>query len=425
MGEFKERLKYLLEQYSNNNLTSDETEEFTAILLDGNCEILVCEIMKDMFKEHQDTEEISGKEWELVLQRILNNKKTFLINKEIKGSEEKSLAYAYLINSYKRTGSIKWLALTACVLLVITTLYLFLGRKNDERPRVYSTNQSFVDQPVKPGGNKAYLTLSDGSVVHLDSMAKGTFTNQGNTMIVKKDDGQLEYIFSKTKEHTSVYNTLNVPRGGEYQLILSDGTKVWLNASSSLKYPTQFEEKERKVVLSGEGYFEVKRDEQHPFIVEAGEANIQVLGTKFNASAYANDTQNEVNLVEGTVRVEQRENKSRNVVLKPGYEAVLKGRESGIVVKKANLEVALAWKNGMFIFEEESLGNIMKKLSRWYNVDFEYENGVDTLYHFTGRIQKYERFSEILHLLELTKKVKFEANGGVVKVRLHERKTEK
>jgi ferric-dicitrate binding protein FerR (iron transport regulator) len=181
-----------------------------------------------------------------------------------------------------------------------------------------------------------------------------------------------------------------------------------LNAASSLRYPTRFTGKVRKVFLSGEAYFEVAEDERHPFVVDAGNTNVTVLGTKFNISSYTNDPGQKITLAEGSVLVnEKRNDKNKGVVLKPGFEAVIRNNENNVRVNKANVEAALAWKNGMFIFDSESLGSLMRKLSRWYNVDVKYDDGVDTLFHFTGRIRRYEDIAGILHLIELTGKVKF------------------
>lgn len=269
---------------------------------------------------------------------------------------------------------------------------------------------------IMPRGKVAQLVLGSGRVVNLSSDQDETLSEKDGTRI-HNGGKMLRYIAAKGQGEKQMYHTLIIPRGAEYQITLADGTKVWLNAESSLRYPTQFGGNERKVFLSGEGYFEVAKDEQHPFIVEAEGTRIKALGTKFNVSAYAEDATKRVVLAEGAVLVGKVGNKKGGALLKPGYGAVLTNNEASIQVHQVNVEATLAWKNGMFVFDGESLGSIMKKLSRWYNVDIRYEDNVVTRFHFTGRIQRYENITGILHLLELTGKVRFEVKGNEVIVR--------
>lgn len=270
---------------------------------------------------------------------------------------------------------------------------------------------------ILPKGKVARLVLGNGQVINLSDSLPDAITEKDGTTLRNK--GSILSYSSGDKENAMmIYNTLIIPKGGEYQVTLSDGTKVWLNAASSLRYPTRFKGDERKVFLSGEGYFEVAKDVKHPFIVEAGNTEVKVLGTRFNMSAYTEDAKKRITLAEGSVRVGQKgeeEERENGVLLKPGYGAIVK--EDYIQVRKVNVQAALAWKDGMFIFDSESLGSIMKKLSRWYNVEIKYENGVDTLFHFTGRIKKHEELSGILHLIELTGKVKFSVEGNEIDVR--------
>ncbi|CAL1518847.1 FecR domain-containing protein [Chitinophaga sp. MM2321] len=281
--------------------------------------------------------------------------------------------------------------------------YFFSGQGQKE-------TKALANVHILPQGKVAQLTLANGKKINLTDSLQEAITEKDGTK-VRNHSSALSYVSGSGDLHTeTLYNTLVTPRGGEYRIELSDGTKVWLNAASSLRYPTQFNGKERKVYLSGEAYFEVAKDAAHPFMVNADKMDITVLGTKFNVSSYPDDPIQKTALAEGSVLINgvgQSAEKSNGVILKPGYEAVITKNDRKIQVNKVNIEAALAWKNGMFIFDSESLGSLMRKLSRWYNIEVKYDDGVDTLFHFTGRIRRYEEITGILHLIELTGKVGF------------------
>jgi hypothetical protein len=265
-----------------------------------------------------------------------------------------------------------------------------------------------ADVHILPQGKVAQLILANGKKINLTDSLREAITEKDGTKVQNRSSA-LSYVSGDSHAKT-LYNTLVTPRGGEYLVELSDGTKAWLNAASSLRYPTQFNGRERKVYLTGEAYFEVAKDAAHPFMVKADRMDITVLGTKFNVSSYPDDPIQKTALAEGSVLINdagQLAENSNGVLLKPGYEAAIRKNGRQIHVNKVNIEAALAWKNGMFIFDGESLGSMMRKLSRWYNVEVKYDDGVDTLFHFTGRIQRYENITGILRLIELTGKVGF------------------
>lgn len=272
---------------------------------------------------------------------------------------------------------------------------------------------------IMPKGKVARLVMADGKTISLNGNLRETFTESDGTAL-RNQDNTLKYFPAPGNTYNEIlYNTLETPRGGEYEVKLSDGTKVWLNAASSLRYPARFIGKERRVYLSGEAYFEVTPDARHPFMVNAGKAVITVLGTRFNVSAYPGNPRLKTTLAEGLIKISDvNENPvgGSGIVINPGYEAIVKENEDNIRINKANVEAELGWKNGMFIFDQETLGSLMRKLSRWYDVDIKYHAGVDTLAHFTGRIQRYENITGILHLMELTGKVQFGVKGKEVEI---------
>ena len=309
-------------------------------------------------------------------------------------------------------------AVIGITLIGFTVKYFFSNRPSSEGKGDGQVQMA----EILPQGKTAELVLGNGTVVHLDGNKNTPIVEEDGTKVFSDQNG-VHYSPDNRTDKKEIYNTLIVPRSGEYRVVLSDGTRVWLNAASSLKYPTNFGSKQRKVILSGEGYFEVTKDAKRPFIVKTENTQVEVLGTKFNVSAYTEDSENRISLAEGKVVVRQlKEGENERVVLTPGYGAVVEKDKRGIQTTHVNLEAELAWKDAMFIFEDEALGSIMKKLSRWYDVNVEFEPGVDTMFHFTGHIEKYENLAKTLHLLELTRKVSFDINDHDITVKLYKEK---
>ncbi|WP_439559540.1 FecR family protein, partial [Dyadobacter sp.] len=248
---------------------------------------------------------------------------------------------------------------------------------------------------VKPGGNKALLTLSDGSAIALDQVESGFVARQGNAEIRKAQEGILVYN-AKADERTGTIsmNTLSTPKGGQYQVRLPDGSKVWLNASSSIRFPSAFAASERKVEITGEAYFEVAKDKRKPFRVKFNQSEVLVLGTSFNIMAYPEEGASRTTLVEGSVDIK---NVGQNARLKPGQQAAILATGQ-IKTKYTPVEEAVAWKNGEFYFQDASVEEVMRQLSRWYDVRINY-NGKIPLKQFTGRVSRQVSLSEIVGML--------------------------
>lgn len=311
---------------------------------------------------------------------------------------------------------LRYAAVLLPLIIVCGVGYYFFSRpnqRNDQTGQLAATR-------ILPQGKVAQLILANGETVDLNDSLEEAIVEKDGTKMHNRSSA-LSYVSgSGVRSADILFNTLVTPRGGEYRIDLADGTKVWLNAASSLRYPTQFNGKERKVYLSGEAYFEVTKDSAHPFIVNADRMDIRVLGTKFNVSAYPDDPSRKTTLAEGMVRIRNIDlspGNSEGVILEPGYEAVMTKNGDSIKVNKANVEAALAWKNGMFAFESESLGSLMRKLSRWYNVEVRYDEGVDTMFHFTGRMRRYDDLAGALRWIGLTRKVSFALEGGELHVK--------
>ncbi len=264
---------------------------------------------------------------------------------------------------------------------------------------------------IAPGGNKAILTLVDGSTVVLDSASNGIISQQGNVTVQKLDNGLLAYtIGGKTinENDEAFYNTITTPRGGQYQVTLSDGTKVWLNASSSIRFPVVFAGLERKVVITGEAYFEVAKNTAMPFKVNTNTSVVEVLGTHFNVNAYDDEAAIKTTLLEGAVKVSATGSAALKY-LQPGQQSVINKEGKISVVTHADTEEAMAWLNGYFQFKSSDLKSILRQISRWYDVDIVYNGNVNL--HFTGQLTRNENASKVFEALALTNEVHFKIDG--------------
>lgn len=271
---------------------------------------------------------------------------------------------------------------------------------------------------ISPGSNTAELVLANGESLVLDSLSLGTSVVKEAGAVIRKEEGVLTYENMPEKGVLAIemmYNTLLVPRGGEYHVVLEDGTRVWLNADSRLRYPVVFSEKERRVFLEGEAYFEVKRNPVRPFYVESRGQVVKVLGTTFDVSAYPEEEAVYTTLYRGSVGIEGGRD-GRLLVLVPGEQAELVVGSGEVVVRKVDVSQVTSWRSGIFVFEEQTLERIMLKLARWYNVTVFYrDEGVKALV-FKGSIPKYGDFQSILNIIEKSSSVKFDVQGRVVTV---------
>ncbi|NML23464.1 FecR family protein [Pseudoflavitalea sp. G-6-1-2] len=300
----------------------------------------------------------------------------------------------------------KWMAAAAILLLILGAgAWWILHRQSIPSDPVQRSQQPYA-QDVQPGSEKATLTTGNEQPVLLDTLksANGKYTNE---------NGQLNYSHDQNIDAAVSMNTVTTPKGGTYRVVLPDGTKVWLNAASSIRFPSAFTGNERKVTVDGELYFDVAKDAQKQFIVQSNHSTTTVLGTQFNIADYSNDPYTSTTLVQGKVVVSKGDNK---VMLQPGSQSVISNTNDAapISIRDANLEETVAWKNGYFIFNDAQLPEIMRMVERWYNVSVIYEATISK--QFVGVIRRNEPLSKLLQLLELTGEVKFSINGNTVKV---------
>lgn len=307
-----------------------------------------------------------------------------------------------------------WLKIVAMILVTLSVgfgLFKYLGKTHQQTPALVAKHP--IDIP--PGGNKAYLTLNDGSHIVLSNAKNGKLTAGSGIQVTKEKDGLIVYHFSNSDTGKSrpvdEFNTITTPRGGQYQLVLSDGSKVMLNAESSLRFPVAFNSNERRVELTGEAYFEVAKNKAKPFIVHANNTNIQVLGTHFDVNAYNDDHMLTTTLLEGSVRMESGK---YSAILKPGQQGSVMDNSGSIAVKDADIEEVMAWKNGIFLFNDERLDEVMKKISRWYNVEVEFRDPEVKKEAYSGIVSRFSKISQLLGKLQELGGVEFKIEPNKV-----------
>ncbi|TZF82619.1 FecR family protein [Pedobacter sp. BS3] len=262
---------------------------------------------------------------------------------------------------------------------------------------------------ILPGTNKAVLTLANGKKIALDNARNGVIAQQEDTYIQKTADGKIIYSLqadgtTNVSSSALAYNTIEVPKAGQFQLVLPDGTRVWLNSQSTLRYPTKFDKNERNVELSGEAYFEVTHNSSKPFKVHTRNQDLTVLGTHFNVKAYTDETSTSTTLLQGKVSINNLSS-GRSAILQPGNQSVAKP-DGSIAVSNVNAEQAIAWKSGFFAFDNQDIETIMTIISRWYNVDVVYKN-IDKNLRLGGTFSKTSNLSELLKNLELIGNIHF------------------
>lgn len=378
-----ERLHYLLEQYKQGQLREAELDELNEWFHSWNPGT---ENMQQWLQESGGPQS---------LQQVMYAGFT---EKVKKASGAKKTVWLYRVAA-------------ASIILTIFILLLLPARKQSGREAFTKNSTTGVIHDIPPGTSKAMLKLGDGTEIALTGTNMGRIATQNNTEIKQAGNGMIAYTAGQQPgPHQVVYNSLTTPRGGKYSLTLADGTKVMLDAASSITYPVAFTEKERHVEITGQVYFEVAHDAAHPFRVTVKNQVIEDIGTAFNVHAYDDDLYTKITLAEGSINIR---NATHSALLVPGEQAIIKNGEQQIQVKKVNVEEVIAWKNGWFIFHQENLQAIMKQAARWYNVEIEYE-GTPVDKKFGGRISRYKNISELLENLTITGGISYRIDSNKV-----------
>lgn len=296
----------------------------------------------------------------------------------------------------------KMSAAAALLLLIAGSYFLFFKSTKPAQDMARQTRKQQFKNDLPPGGDRATLTLADGSVIILDSAKNGRLTDQGSATILKVNDGQLAYDAVPKEDEPVVYNTLSTPKGGQYKVTLPDGSKVWLNAASSLRYPTSFKGNERLVELTGEVYFEVARDITKPFIVRAAKMDVKVLGTHFNVNSYPDEPVTAITLTEGSISVKAG-NHTKTIV--PGEQATI-DVAGNLSVREVDTDLYTAWKDGYFRWKDENITTIMRQVARWYNIDYTIDNSIKNE-SFGGIVARKDSISRVIRIMEATSTIHF------------------
>lgn len=403
------RLFFLFELYLSKQASDLEKSELLDLLADPKNEAQAKDLLGEAWVDFEYQEPLfTASESNKILKNV------FAAAQNIDNVEEKAIP----------TKKLKWplILKVAAVLLILFSAGLLVFKKpttiNEYIEKSIVNNKKTIAPVIAPGGNKATLTLTDGSVIALDDLSNGEIANKSGISISKTANGQLVYkidnsetAIANRKNGIIEYNTISTPRGGQYQINLPDGSKVWLNSQSSLKFPTVLLDEALKVELKGEAYFEIKsrmkNNSRLAFIVvstteDGRKQEVEVLGTHFNIKSYGNEATTQTTLLEGSVRVTNLNSNKVNV-LSPGQQSIL--NKNNTKITHADLEEVMAWKKGNFMFNNMALLDIIKQLERWYDVDVNYDHVPNSRYH--GFISKNVTLAQVLEMLELTGDLKF------------------
>lgn len=375
MATSPERLSVLFRRYYAGTATPAETDELMDLVRSSQHDDELAQALRHAW-EHTDTGEAHFGEGES--ERMLN---AILADK----------AAAQPAETLFRIRWIRYAA--AAVIVLAATLAFYKFREQPVAPQRSEVAQLLTDIP--PGGNRAFLVLADGAGIRLDSARNGLLARTGGTEITKTAEGKLAVAASDQQVNGPLQrNLLTTPKGGQYQLTLGDGSKVWLNASSSIRFPAAFAANERRVEITGEVYFEVAKDKKRPFRVKFGDSEVEVLGTSFNIMAYPEEKVSKTTLLEGSVRLSST---SKSRMLVPGQQAAVHS-DGAIVTTTVDTEREIAWKQGLFYFRDSGIGEIMRDASRWYDIEVEYRGKIPRR-QFTGKVSRNVNISELLNML--------------------------
>lgn len=378
-------IQELLDKYLADQATSMERARLKELLLESSNDGKFADAIEAVLQQHrfQDTSIVDK---DILFQQLLQKSRSY--------TTPVPMITAHRTRSLRRG----WVRYAAAVLIAAglgTGAYLLTTNKKTKQTLANGNKQLQMDIP--PGRDKAILTLADGSDIVLDSVGAGLLANQGGVRVTKLANGQIAYDTGSLTTKEVMWNTMTTPRGGQYQVTLPDGTKVWLNAASSITFPTTFTGNERRVKIDGEVFFEVAKNKQKPFLVNIREESlVQVLGTSFNINCYQDENVTKTTLVEGSVKVSKGND---SLILKPGQQAVASVSTPKFKIVEADIDQAIAWKNGFFSLQDADLKAVLRQLERWYDINVRYDGAISNII-FQGKIFRNTNLSDVIEFLQ-------------------------
>ncbi|MEO7044232.1 MAG: FecR domain-containing protein, partial [Ferruginibacter sp.] len=355
-----------MKRYIGRTCTNKEREELAGWISQFRDDEQLTQFLEKIWADYEPVDKMASERANAILSSIL-----------LSQVEQKQEPAVFPV----KTATFLWrmIAAASVILLLSLVAYLLSNNKSGPETAKMESREREVKNDVAPGGYKAILTLGNGSKIVLDSAGNGMLASQGNSRIMKLANGQIAYSSSGDLSDGSgssakaIFNTLTTPAGGQYELVLPDGSRVWLDASSSITYPAAFIGSQRKVEITGQAYFEVKKNEMLPFVVQAGAESIQVLGTHFNVNAYEDEMAVKTTLLEGSVKIVKG---ATRTIISPGQQMQVFKNGEVRLINNFDVEEAIAWKSGFFSFNKSDLKTVMRQLSRWYNVQIIYQGNI-------------------------------------------------
>ncbi|MGB4400030.1 MAG: FecR domain-containing protein [Daejeonella sp.] len=403
----KRTINQFLKKYADNNYSDQEHQLFINWLNSASTDEI-----QEIIERYNTLTDIYAENEIVLYPRVLQE-----IESKLNGIDKETIQENHSVRLWPRYRKIA----SAAALLLMATAFAFYFSTDFDRKKSFKVVESTksIQNEISPGGNKATLTLADGKIIDLSNAKNGFLAEQFGIRARKPKEGQIVFDLSTGQNfpenfQTKSYNTIRTPRGGQFQVVLPDGSKVWLNASSSIRFPASFVDEERIVELDGEAYFEVVKlgsssadnGKKIPFKVKSGGHLVEVLGTHFNVKAYSDEVDITTTLLEGSVKVSENITQKSRVLI-PGQQARV---GSSMKVSDVDVRGSTGWKEGQFNFSGENIESIMRSISRWYDVDVSYKKNI-TRETFVGSVSRFENVSEVLKMLELTGAVHFKVEG--------------
>jgi len=399
--------KDLLDRYLADSLSGDELPELLEYLKKHENSAALKEAIQQALKENAYKDLSDRSRIDIVFSKIMQQ------------AENKVPEAGMAVLPRRRTSFVllRWAAAAAILVAVLSGAYYFINYKPAPLIAAEKKARPGFTVDIAPGGNKAILQLADSTSIVLDNTGTGLLAQQGNTKVLQLDNGQLTYNTASGNNSAMLYNTVSTPRGGQYQVVLPDGSRVWLNAASSLRFPTAFAGKERSVTLTGEAYFEIAHNKTMPFKVRVNEVEVDVLGTHFDVMSYKDEAMTSTTLLEGAVRVSSllaAGDAGHGLLIRPGEQASIRQNASVFTVHEADIESVVAWKNGLFQFSSADIQTIMRQIERWFDVNVHYQGPVPDG-HYSGTVGRNTSLLTVLKILEESG-VKFKLEGNELTV---------